>query len=135
MATLRTFYVVSIKFGNVLSLPPRASSTHVVLERKGKRNDEQKWTVEKGDEPDLVALKNVANGKYLCLTEQKDYASMKTGDKQWWRITNDGMFAPGSIRFIPVDFPKCSIYFGSSYSEEHSISISSFSVSFHIVIM
>jgi hypothetical protein len=66
---------------------PAASSSRT----KGDHDDEQKRTVEFGDEPDLVALKCVANGKYMNSLEGGKNEGVKLGDKQWWKISNDGL--------------------------------------------
>jgi hypothetical protein len=75
------------------------------VENKGDRGDEQKWTIEYGDEPNTIALKCAANDKYLHCFEGKSWGKVGTGDKQWWKISNDDVSAPGACRIGPVDFP------------------------------
>ena len=55
------------------------------MEHKGDRNEEQKWILETGDEPDTIALRCAANDEYLR-AEVKNYGKLSTGEKQWWKV-------------------------------------------------
>lgn len=101
----RTFYLASVSNGHVLAHQENSRPSGVVVENKGDRGDEQKWIVEYGDEPNTVALKCAANDKYLHCFEGKSWGKVGTGDKQWWKISNDDVSAPGACRIGPVDFP------------------------------
>lgn len=100
-----TFYLASVSNGHVLAHQENSRPSGVVVENKGDRGDEQKWTVEYGDEPNTIALKCAANDKYLHCFEGKSWGKVGTGDKQWWKISNDDVSAPGACRIGPVDFP------------------------------
>ena len=100
-----TFYLASVSNGHVLAHQENSRPSGVVVENKGDRSDEQKWIVEYGDEPDTIALKCAANNKYLHCFEGKSWGKVGTGDKQWWKISNDDVSAPGACRIGPVDFP------------------------------
>jgi hypothetical protein len=101
----KTFYLASVSNGHVLAHQEDSHPTGVVVENKGDRGDEQKWTVECGDESNTIALKCVANGKYLHCFEGKSWGKVGTGDKQWWKISDDNVTAPGACRIGPVDYP------------------------------
>jgi hypothetical protein len=100
-----TFYLASVSNGHVLAHQENGRPSGVVVENKGDRGDEQKWTIEYGDEPNTVALKCAANDKYLHCFEGKSWGKVGTGDKQWWKISNDDVSPPGACRIGPVDFP------------------------------
>ena len=101
----RTFYLASVSNGHVLAHQENNRPSGVVVENKGDRSNEQKWTVEYGDDPNTIALKCAANDKYLHCFEGKSWGKVGTGDKQWWKISNDDVSAPGACRIGPVDFP------------------------------
>jgi hypothetical protein len=101
----RTFYLASVSNGHVLAHQENSRPSGVVVENRGDRDNEQKWTVEYGEEPDIIALKCAANDKYLHCFEGKSWGKVGTGDKQWWKISNDDVSAPGACRIGPVDFP------------------------------
>jgi hypothetical protein len=102
----KTFYLASVSNGHVLAHQENGRPSGVVAENKGDRGDEQKWTIEYGDEPNTIALKCAANGKYLHCFEGKGFGKVGTGDKQWWRISNDDVTPPGACRLGPIDYPE-----------------------------
>jgi hypothetical protein len=102
----KTFYVTGVAHGSVLAQEGPHKSDRVVMESKGRHGDEQKWTIEYGDEPNVIALKCAGNGKYLhCFTAERN-GRVATGDKQWWRMSNDNVTPPGACALAPVDYPK-----------------------------
>ena len=101
----KTFYLASVSNGHVLAQQENGRPSGVVVENRGDRGDEQKWTIEHGDEPNTIALKCAANGKYLHCYEGKSWGKVGTGEKQWWKISNDDVSAPGACRIGPVDHP------------------------------
>jgi hypothetical protein len=101
----QTFYLASVSNGHVLAHQDTNRPSGVVVENAGDRSAEQKWTVEHGDEPNVIALKCAANDKYLHCFEGKSWGKVGTGDKQWWKISNEDVSAPGACRIGPVDFP------------------------------
>ena len=108
-----SYYLVGIGTGHVLAKNMKDKSGHVVLENKGENDDEQKWTVEFGDEPDLVALKCVADGKYMISPEigARDNAGVILGDdKQWWKVSNDNLTPNVACRFNLASRPEQFIY-------------------------
>jgi hypothetical protein len=92
---MTSYYLVGIGTVHALAHYKEDLSRGIVLENKGDHDDEQKWTVEFGDEPDLVALKCVANGKYINSLKGGKNEGVKLGDKQWWKMSNDGLFGEG----------------------------------------
>ena len=101
----KKFYLASVSNGHVLAHQENGRPSGVVVENKGDRGDEQKWTIEYGDESNTIALKCAANDKYLHCFEGKTGGKVGTGDKQWWKISNDDVSPPGACRIGPVDFP------------------------------
>ena len=127
-----SYHLVGIGTGHVLAV--RKESGLVVLENKGEQDDEQKWTVEFGDEPDLVALKSVANGKYMWSREggTNNANAVKTGDKQWWKLSNDGLTPNVACRFNLPSSPGNFIYTHGAVLEkgkEHSAHMREWTVS------
>jgi uncharacterized CHY-type Zn-finger protein len=100
------FYVASVSNGLVLAHQENGRPSGVVAENKGDRGDEQKWTIEYGNETNIIALKCAANGKYLHCFEGKGFGKVGTGDKQWWRISDDEVTPPGACRLGSVDYPE-----------------------------
>ena len=100
-------YLVSVAEGLAVTQQESGRPTDTVMERVGDRDAEQKWIVERGDEPDTIALKSVANNKYLT-GEGKHYGDVTTGDKQLWKLEHDGdeVRPPGAYRLSLVGSPK-----------------------------
>lgn len=107
---MTTYYLVGIGTGHVLAQNKGARSCGVVLENKGEHDDEQKWTVEFGDEPDVIALKCVANGEYMNSPEREETGPVNIGDKQWWNISTAGLTPQVACRFSLVSSPEQFIY-------------------------
>jgi hypothetical protein len=118
MASSKTFYVTSVRCGYILAQQESGSPSGVVLQNRDKFNDEHKWTVEQGNEPNIIALRSVANGRYMSCPQVKEYAKVDTGDKQWWRISNDGVIPPGACRFSPVDSPDYALHWSGQSLEQ-----------------
>lgn len=85
----------------------------VALESKGDHDEEQKWAIETGDEPNTVAIKYLADGKYLH-AEPRKYGKVGTGDKQWWKLLpggDEGFIRPlSSCRLQVVGEPEWFLY-------------------------
>jgi hypothetical protein len=105
-----SYYLVGIGTGHVLAHYAEDKTRGIVLENKGDHGDEQKWTVEFGDEPDLVALKCVANGKYMSSLEGGNNNAVKCGDKQWWKVSNDNLTPNVACRFNLASSPEQFVY-------------------------
>jgi hypothetical protein len=101
-----TFYLTSVHDGYVLAHQENGDPSGVVAMNKGERDGEQKWTIERSDEPNIMAFRNVASGKYLHCFEAQRWGKVGTGDKQWWRVSNDNVTAPGAFELSPIDSPK-----------------------------
>lgn len=103
----QAIYLVSVAEGLVLTQQESGRPTDTVMERAGDRDAEQKWTVEHGDEPCTVALKNVANNKYLT-GKAEHYGKVTTDERQWWKLEHDGdaVRPPGAYRLSPVGSPN-----------------------------
>ncbi|KAL1587724.1 hypothetical protein WHR41_03549 [Cladosporium halotolerans] len=101
----KPFYITSVSNGHVLSNQANGSPSGVVAENRGDQGDEEKWTLEAGDEPNVVALKNASNGKYLHANGGTSWCTVGTGEKQWWRLSNDELSPPGACRLSPVPYP------------------------------
>ena len=100
-------YLVSVAEGLVVTQQESGRPADTVMERAGDRDAEQKWMIERGDEPDTVALKNVANNKYLT-GKGEHYGKVTTGEKQWWKLEHDGdaVRPPGAYRLSLVGSPN-----------------------------
>jgi hypothetical protein len=107
--TNKAFYVTSVANGHVLANKSDGRPSDVVVENKGDQSDAEKWTIEASDEPNKIALKNAANGRYLRANGNKCWATVGTGEKQWWKISSDGVTAPGACRLSPVEYPDVSL--------------------------
>lgn len=105
MSDSKAFYISSVSNGHVLAHKADSRPSGVVAENKGDRGQEQKWTIEYGDEANTIALKNEASGTYLHCYEPKSFGKVGTGEKQWWRISDDDVSPPGACRLCPVDNP------------------------------
>ncbi|KAM0713459.1 hypothetical protein Q7P37_010421 [Cladosporium fusiforme] len=105
MSDSKTFYISSVSNGHVLAHKADGRPSGVVAENKGDRGQEQNWTIEYGDEPNTIALKNAASGTYLHCQEPKSFGKVGTGDKQWWKISDDDVSPPGACRLCPVNNP------------------------------
>jgi hypothetical protein len=97
MAEPRPVYLVTVWKGGVLAHQPSGRPSGVVMQLAGATGNEQKWIPEFGEEPDSVALKNVANGEYL-FGNGEDYKEAGTGEKTWWRMSTDDVTTPGAFR-------------------------------------
>jgi hypothetical protein len=102
----KAFYITSVSNGLVLAHQPSGKPSGVAVENKGDGGDREKWTVEAGDQPNVIALKNASNGEYLHANGGTNWSTVGTGAKQWWKISNDNVTAPGACGLSPVDFPN-----------------------------
>ena len=98
----KPIYISFGQTGYVLTFQQSDRPSGVVTEHKGERGDEQKWTIEYGDTPDIIALRNVTSGKYLYCYEAKHGGKVGMGEKQWWKITVVKYSPPGGCRLAPV---------------------------------
>jgi len=97
----KTFYLHNAHRHYVVTYQNRGLPSGVVVEPKGRRNDEQKWTIEYGDGPDIIALRNVANGLYMRSDKPANYSNVGTGDKEWWKISFEDT-PPRTFRLSPM---------------------------------
>jgi hypothetical protein len=109
MSSPKPIYVINNFRNHVLTLHDRSLPSGVVTNItgfKGKdqiKGDEQKWIPEFGEEPDTVALKSVANGKYLNVRKENSGAdAADTGEKLWWKMSRDGVNIPDSFRLSAI---------------------------------
>ena len=102
----KAFYVTSVSNGLVLANQPNSRPSGVVAANCGDKGDDEKWIIEAGDKPDVVALKNASNGQYLRAEGGRNSSKAGTGDKQWWAISRDRVLAPGACSLSPVDYPN-----------------------------
>jgi hypothetical protein len=101
----KAFYITSVSNGLVLADQPSGTPSGVVVENRGD-SDREKWIVEAGDEPNVIALKSASNGQYLHADGGRNYAAAGTGGKQWWKMSSDDVTAPGACRLSPVEYPN-----------------------------
>lgn len=121
MADSKAFYITSVTHGFVLAKQNNNSPTGVVVENKGDQGDEEKWTIEAGDEPNVIALKCAANGEYLHADGNTNWSKVGTGEKQWWRVSTDEVGPPGACRLSPVPHPNvCLNHFNGEYKRPGS---------------
>lgn len=112
MDSTSTFYLGSTNRGYALSHQKSGNPSDLVLKYIGAHGDEQKWTVEFGDDPDTIALKNVANSKYLRCFDAASQGKVGTGEKQWWRVSRGRLTAPGHFRLSTINTPKTGYLYG-----------------------
>lgn len=104
--TSKAFYVTSVSNGLILANQPNSKPSGVVASNRGDKGDDEKWIIEAGDKPNVIALKNASNGKYLRAEGNRNGSKAGTGDKQWWTISSDRVLAPGACSLSPVDYPN-----------------------------
>jgi hypothetical protein len=102
----KAFYVTSVSNGLILANQYNSKPSGVVASNRGDKGDDEKWIIEAGDQPNVVALKNASNGKYLRAEAGRNGGKAGTGDKQWWKISSDRVTAPGACSLSPVDYPN-----------------------------
>jgi hypothetical protein len=102
----KAFYVTSVSNGLILANQPNSRPSGVVAAHCGDKSEGEKWIVEAGDKPNVVALKNASNGQYLHAEGGRNGSKAGTGDKQWWTISRDRVLAPGACSLSPVDYPN-----------------------------
>lgn len=102
----KVFYVTSVSNGLILANQPNSKPSGVVASNRGDKGDDEKWIIEAGDKPNVVALKNASNGRYLRAEGGRNGSKAGTGDKQWWTISSDRVLAPGACSLSPVDYPN-----------------------------
>lgn len=98
-------YITSVTGGVVLTQKADGRPTGVVVQNAD-NSAAQQWTVEYGDKPDIIALRSVGNKLYLHAFGNVSGAAVGPGEKQWWKISRDGLLdAPSAFRLSPVDYP------------------------------
>jgi hypothetical protein len=102
----KAFYITSVSNGLVLAHQPSGKPSGVAVENKGDGGDREKWTIEAGDQPNVIALKNVSSGEYLHANGGTNWSTVGTGAKQWWKTSNDNVTAPGACGLSPVEYPN-----------------------------
>jgi hypothetical protein len=102
----KTYYVSLVAGGYVLAWEKSGNPTKISFEHRGLRGDEQKWTIEYGDEPNTIALRNVASGEYIRALENKANGKIGTGDREWWEMSVGELTAPGAFRLSTIDPPE-----------------------------
>jgi len=102
----KAFYVTSVSNGHVLANQANSRPSGVVASNRGDKGNDEKWIIEAGDKPNVVALRNASNGKYLRAEGGKNSSKAGTGEKQWWTISSDRVLAPGACSLSPVDYPN-----------------------------
>lgn len=103
MSSPKPVYLVNTWKSRVVTQHEKNYPSGVVLEHGGFKDAEQKWIPEFGEEPDTVALKSVANGKYLySIGEKRKIAG--TGEKTWWKMSYDDVSISGAFRLSVVGY-------------------------------
>lgn len=105
MSSQKPVYLVSTQGGGVVTKQADNYPSGAVIELTGVKDDEQKWIPEFGEEPDTVALKNVANNQYLTASGE-NYKPVNTGEKTWWKMWYSDVRAPGAFRLSVIGSPK-----------------------------
>jgi hypothetical protein len=115
-ASPRTVYLYIAHRHYVLTYQKSRMPSGAVVDHKGRRKDEQEqqWTVEYGDEPDVIALRNVASGTYMRSEKPENYKAVGTGDKEWWKMSFDNT-PPRCFRLAPMVGSKPIPYFLDYY--------------------
>lgn len=74
----------------VLARSPNGQPSGVVAQNRGDQDAPQKWIVEPGSEPN-IALRCASNNEYLHANGGSNWATVGTGEKQWWKVdANNG---------------------------------------------
>jgi hypothetical protein len=113
-------YLLMVNAGYVLTYQA-SSKPSVVTAGLAAFEENEKWIVEYGDEPNTVALKSSVNGKYLTGDPKKNTLEriFLRDDKQWWKLRNDiedKLFPPGAYAFAMVEHPN---WFLSGYKRSY----------------
>jgi hypothetical protein len=120
MSSTKPVYLVSPGMCRVMTEHKSGNTSNVIFMHAGVKGDEQKWIPEFGEEPDTVALKCVANDKYLNAIG-KGHSHVGTGEKTWWKMLYDQVRIPGAFRLSVVGFPeKYNLQTANSISTEIS---------------
>jgi hypothetical protein len=107
MSSPKPMFVSMLRDGFVMTYRDDESDK-IRVGHAGDRGDNDKWILETGEEPNTVALKCVANGKYLT-GERKHYGKVSLRDeKEWWEIyrETDRNWPPGSFALCMVGSPE-----------------------------
>jgi hypothetical protein len=101
-------YLQSLTAGFVLTYRDEEKTDMIRVGFVGDRGDNDKWTLECGDESDTVAIKLVLKGQYLTCDRRHGGRVFLRNGKDWWKITHrtDKHWPPGSYAICPVDSPK-----------------------------
>ncbi|KAF9734006.1 hypothetical protein PMIN06_005162 [Paraphaeosphaeria minitans] len=103
MAEESAFYITSVAHGMVLARSPNGQPSGVVAQNRGDQDAPQKWLVERGSEPNIVALRCASTNDYLHANGGASWATVGTGAKQWWKVDAVNVTAPGACRLSPVE--------------------------------
>ncbi|KAL1608359.1 hypothetical protein SLS60_003300 [Paraconiothyrium brasiliense] len=99
------FYLASVAHGHVLARSPNGQPSGVVAQNRGDQDAPQKWVAEPGDEQNVIALRCLSNNEYLHANGGTNWSTVGTGEKQWWKLSNNNVTAPGACHLSPVDYP------------------------------
>lgn len=117
----KEFYLASVSYGQVLSYQAKGVPSTLTAQVKGDQDKPQKWTVEVGEQPNIVALKNSATGTYLHCFDPRNGGRVGLGELQWWMFDNTEVNPPGAFRFYPVQHPgMCLNHHGGGRVNPHS---------------
>ncbi|KAJ4353976.1 uncharacterized protein N0V89_005708 [Didymosphaeria variabile] len=105
MSEATPFYLASIAHGHVLARSPNGQPSGVVAQNRGDQDAPQKWVAESADEENVIALRCLSNNEYLHANGGTNWSTVGTGEKQWWRLSNNNVTAPGACHLSPVDHP------------------------------
>lgn len=81
----QAFYIVTVAGGKCLE---NTQSANGVLDCLPKDDKSQHWIIEPGDDENTIAIKSVADGRYLRNNEPQkiNWATIGMGEKQWWTL-------------------------------------------------
>ena len=97
MSESGTFYIVTVAGGKCLE---NTQGPKGVLDCLPKDSKAQHWVIETGEDANVVAFKNCADGQYLRNNEPNkiNWGKIGVGEKQWWTLEQGRTPGSCSIR-------------------------------------
>jgi hypothetical protein len=103
----KLMHLSAVRDGYVLTYREKGNHA-LVVSLAGDNGNDEKWIVEYGNEPNTVALKCAANGKYLTGVRKHRGECSLRDEVEWWNVVhdNDKARSPGSYLLSMVGSPE-----------------------------